>query len=63
MHLEKTLFLKFAMSPSEDISFIEAYLSDNNILKAGMASPPVLTLYTTFKILSSHPKPYIILEE
>lgn len=32
------------MSASEDGSFIEAYLSDNNILKAGMAFP-VLTLH------------------
>lgn len=33
------------MCTSEDVNFIEAYLSHNSILKAGMASP-VLPLYT-----------------
>lgn len=35
---------------------MEAYLSDNSILKSAMASP-VLTLYTTIRILSSTPPP------
>lgn len=42
------------MCTSETVNFMEAYLSHNSILKAGMASP-VLLLYT-FRVPPSMPQ-------